>query len=301
MVVACGLQPAHGARRRRAAKLARVTLAAVALLAGCASVPPASTGGAPTTSTRLTWLTLGGSEVSAFWTLPEGAPRALVTLQHGFTRSCARLAATARRLAERGMLTLCIDVPMARGNPAMADALAAWLASALPAPDGHALPEKIIVAGHSAGAAFAVRLGARLDATLPQRLAGVMLFDPVATEFFAADLQTVAQAGRRPVLAVTAAAGGCNAQHNAYPALHAVRAEAQAAGRDGVIGIELGEGSTHADVEGEDSDWLAAVACGRTLPAQTDRLRSLAAQWVDAVVDGQAPRIELPETATAIR
>jgi alpha/beta hydrolase fold len=283
--------------RRRVARHAAPVCAAAALLAGCAITPPAGPGAEPPTTTQLR---LGGSDITAVWTLPAGSPRALVTLQHGFARSCARLATTARRLAERGMLTLCIEAPMARGNPAMADALAAWLAGGPPAPDGSPLPAKIIVAGHSAGAAFAARLGARLDAAAPQRLAGALLFDPVATDFFEADLQALARAGERPVLAITAAAGGCNAQHNAYPALRALRVASQAAGRASVATIELGEGASHADVEGEDSDWIAAAACGRPQPARSEQLRALAVQWVADVADGSPPRPAPPGSARSV-
>lgn len=269
----------------------------VVALAGCASVPPVAGPGAFSASTRLA---LVGQELTAVWTRPAGPPRALVTLQHGFARRCANLATTAARLAGLGLLTLCIDAPMARGNPALADALAAALSNGLPGPDGAALPERIIVAGHSAGAAFAARLGARLDAVAPARLAGAILFDPVATNSFAADLRSLARAGLRPVLAVTAPASGCNAQHSAYSALRSLRTEAQAAGHDNVVGIELGAGASHADVEGEDSDWIAAAACGRPLPSHTESLRTLAAQWASAVADGAPPRLDLPAGATPI-
>jgi hypothetical protein len=281
--------------RVRFARLAAAL--AMWVIGGCASLPPVERpGGNPVLAT----LAIGGSDVAVEWTLPAGEATALVTLQHGFARHCGQLRETARRIAARGLLTLCIEAPMARGNPALADALAALLAGGLSAPRGGALPSKIIVSGHSAGAVFAARLGARLDLLAPQRLAGALLFDPVATEGFAADLLAISHVGRRPVLAITAAAGGCNAGHSAYPALRALRREAQAAGRDGFVGVELPEGSTHADVEGDDTDWMAVAACGRPLPANTERLRSLATQWTVEMATGITPRRELPDALQAI-
>ena len=74
-----------------------------------------------------------------------------------------------------------------------------------------ALAQQIIVGGHSAGARFAVRLGERLAALAPQRLAGALLFDPVATPGFEAQL----------------------------PALRRVRQDALDAGHEGFVGVQL--------------------------------------------------------------
>jgi dienelactone hydrolase len=224
-------------------------------------------------------LVLDGAETPLEWTLPASAPVAVLTLEHGYARSCRRLRGTAQRIAAAGIVVLCVDASMARGNPALADALAAAMARDLRGPNDAPLPQRIIVSGHSVGAAFAARLGARLDALAPQRLAGALLFDPVAVDGFAADLQSISRAGVRPVWAVTATAAGCNAQHNAYPALRAVRATALAAARSGFVGVELSDGSTHADVEGEDTDGWAVLACGRPLPLNTELVRTLAARW----------------------
>jgi acetyl esterase/lipase len=260
-------------------------------VAGCATPP----GPAPGPRVVSTTLVVDREAVLARWTVPEGPAAALVTLQHGFARRCRHLDGTARRIAARGLLTLCVEAPMARGNPVLAESLAALLAQGLRSPDGNALPQTIIVGGHSAGAVFAVRLGARLDALSPQRLAGALLFDPVAAGSFSADLQAVSRDGQRPVLAITATRGPCNAQHSAYPALRAVRQQAQAAGREAFVGVELTQASTHADAEGEDTDWLAELACGPPVPANTERLRSLAAQWAADLAAGAAP---LPESTS---
>jgi pimeloyl-ACP methyl ester carboxylesterase len=266
----------------------RVAVAAMLLaLAGCASVPPAA---APGTGTSVdTTLTLGGTSTPAHWQLPAGEASALLVLQHGFARRCINLRETTRQLMQAGLLVLCLDAPMAGGNPMLADALAVRLAGDLAAPGGVALPDKIIVGGHSAGAAFAARLGARLAKLLPQRLAGALLFDPVATADFEVQLRRVADAGRRPVLAVFANAHACNANLSAATALRRVRQDARDAGREGFVGVQLTQGATHVDVEGEDSDWLGRLACGTPLAANVSVLRGLAVQWATDIARGTAP------------
>lgn len=266
----------------------RVAVAAMLLaLAGCASVPPAA---APDAGTIVDdTLTLAGKSHPAHWHLPAGDASALLVLQHGFARRCANLRETTRLLVNAGLAVLCVDAPMAGGNPALADALAQRLAGDLAAPGGAALPEKIIVGGHSAGGAFAARLGAQLAAMATNRLAGALLFDPVAVPGFEADLRSVAEAGRRPVLAVFANAHGCNADLSAAPALRRVRQDALDAQREGFVGVQLTDASTHVDVEGDNSDWIGRTACGTPLPANVTLLRELAVQWAHDIARGVPP------------
>jgi pimeloyl-ACP methyl ester carboxylesterase len=255
-------------------------------LTGCASLPPAATEGARWVGQRLT---LGGVSHAAEWWLPEGEALGLMTLQHGFARDCSTVRETARQIARRGLMTLCVDASMAGGNPALADALAAALAAGMTAPDGQALPKRIVAGGHSAGAHFAVRLGQQLAALAPERLAGAVLFDPVAAAGFEANLAGLSAAGQRPVLAITANAAGCNARHNAYPALRRMRQDALAAVASGFVGLQLTQGSTHVDVEGEDTGALAVAACGqgRPQPENVQALRTLAAAWAHDLASGR--------------
>ena len=259
------------------------------LLAGCANLAPlreTNAAGALVPST----MELDGAPAAAQWYLPASEASALIVLQHGFTRACGHLRGTSRQLMAAGLLVLCVDAPMAGGNPALAGDLARQLAALRTAPDGRALPERIIVAGHSAGAAFAAALGAALDRIAPERLAGALLFDPVATDRFEADLRAVSTAGRRPVWAALASPHRCNAMSNALPALRSIRSEALAAQRDGFVGVRLAAGATHADIEGEDSDGLAALACGRPQAAPTAEVRALAVAWARDLALGRRPR-----------
>ncbi|MBI3153864.1 MAG: alpha/beta hydrolase [Burkholderiales bacterium] len=229
-------------------------------------------------------LEVGGRVYEVRWYLPDPAgtaPPALAVVEHGFARRCDNLRSTTAGLMAAGLMALCVDAPMAGGNPALADALAEKLLAGLVAPDGRYAPRRTLVGGHSAGAAFAVRLGWAMAQSAPERVAGAVLFDPVAAEGFDEQLLALVDGGRRPVRVVSANAAPCNADHNAYPALRAARAAALAAGGDGFVGLQLTDRSTHVDAEGGDTELLAIAACGqgRPLPANVQTLRKLASAW----------------------
>jgi hypothetical protein len=279
-----------GAPRAAAGRPAAVLACAVLLAAGCAVVPvPApspGTGEPPTIAFGR--FEFAGQRHDTEWHLPAAAPVGLVLVQHGFARRCANLRTTARRLAEAGAMTLCVNAEMTGGSPALADALAAAILQGLTAPDGREVPPRVVVAGHSAGAVFAARVGRALAWAEPSVLAGAILFDPVAVPGFAENLEAIADGARRPVFAVMAARAGCNAGHNALPALRGVADAARAAGGDGFVGVELGVGSTHVDAEGEDTEWAAVLACRQGAPtaANTEVLRTLAARWAVDLLGG---------------
>ena len=258
------------------------------LLAGCASLAPAPVAD-PAGTVVPTTLALGDMPVAAQWYLPP-ARRAHCscwsTASHGRAPPARH---HSRQLMAAGLVVLCVDAPMAGGNPALADVLARRLAAAQVAPDGRALPRLIIVGGHSAGAAFAAALGARLDDLAPDRLAGALLFDPVATADFESQLRAVSAARPAALLAVLAPPHRCNARSNALPALQRLHAEVLAAQRDAFVGLRYAVGATHADIEGEDSDWLAALVCGAPQAAHTARLRELAVGWARELAGGRRP------------
>ena len=280
-------------RAARPAASAGALAAALTLgvVAGCAVTPSAAPVAAATgqrASIAFGQFEYQGQRLDTEWHLPAMAPAGLVLVQHGFARRCANLRTTAQRLAEAGAMTLCINAEMAGGSPQLADALAAAILQGLTAPDGRAVPRRVVVAGHSAGAVFAARVGRALAWADPSVLAGAILFDPVAVAGFADNLEAVADGARRPVHAVMATPAGCNAWHNALPALQQVADAARAAGGDGFVGVELTAGSTHVDAEGEDTEWVAVRACRQGAPAaaNTEALRTLAARWAIDLLRG---------------
>lgn len=211
---------------------------------------------------------IGGEAFEVSWTWPDGvAPRGLVLLQHGFSRHCMHLRGSAQALADAGWLVMCLNAPMAGGNPRLARALAHTLAEGRwPAPDGGALPVRVVVGGHSAGAAFAARVGVALQRLAPERLAGALLFDPVGVRVLPA----------RPALAFVAPPMACNAMrrdaatHRAWPWLELVEGPPDA---------------THMDIEGTDTDAIARRFCapGEVQPANTQLLRERAQAWLSAL------------------
>ncbi len=273
--------------------------AAVVLLSSCAVVPGDGSRG-DHGSLTIDTIEIEGYSYVTHWYRPTGKPIALIVMQPGFTRQCVNLRETTRELVRTGAMALCIDASMAGGNPMLADALAGILVGGLVTPDGGTLPDRIIVAGHSAGGAFAVRLGGHLSRLAPARLAGALLFDPVAAAGFTVDLNAISANGRRPVRAVMAQAYGCNANQNAVQALQRVRVNALDAGRDGFVGVQLGAGSTHVDVEGEDSDWVGMLACGRPTPANVALLRRFAVQFLAQIASGAETDAPLGTDARAI-
>ena len=242
-------------------------------------------------------LVLAGRSYVAQWYLPAAAPTAFIQVQHGFSRRCPNLLDTTREFMAQGLMAMCLNADMSGGNPALADALAAALVAGLVAPDGRPVPERLIVGGHSAGGQFASRLGQQLALLAPQRLAGAVLFDPVAADgSFTTNLQAISAAGQRPVLAVSANPGPCNASNNAYPALRQVQADARAAGADGFVGAQLTAHSTHVDAEGRNSDLLAWTAClqGKPRTANTDRLQELSRTWARDLATGTHTAADYP-------
>lgn len=268
-------------RRRGAA----VALAAAAVVAGCA-LPPALRDQEPAAPPVFTQLVLGTATLDVEWHLPPGEPAAWLLLQHGFARRCANLRGIAARLAAgAGVATLCVNAEMAGGAPALAAALAGWLAGGdARSPDGRRAPPRLIVGGHSAGGLFAARVGAALARTQPDRLAGALLLDPVGDAALGETLARVSAQGRRPVLAVVAPASRCNAGQLGVAALRSVQAAARAAGRTDFVGVEMA-GGTHVDAEGADTEALAVRACreGWPRPDNVAALRALAVHWAAAL------------------
>jgi len=248
-----------------------------------------------------TTINVAGTEYPARWWLPAGPAVGLALVEHGFTRRCQNIDGTARALRDQGLLTLCLTVPLTGGNPVLADALAALMVNGLTAPDGLPLPAAWVVAGHSAGGDFAVRLGATLSQLAPERFRGAVLWDPVPSgSGFIDELRAISAGGARPVLAVTANPGPCNANGNVLPALRSLQQDLAAAGADTFVGVQLTDRSTHVDVEAENSNRAAWAACkqGRPRTYNAQALRDLSAAWARDIVTGTRTPAAYPGGAT---
>lgn len=234
-------------------------------------------------------LAVGGTSWNVDWYIPSAPAAALVTLQHGFSRGCGNYRDSSKRIMARGLMVLCLNAPMSGGNPELAARLGDLLASRnVVAPGGVPVPAGIIVGGHSAGGHFASALGARLAIVGYPDLKGALLFDPVAAEGFTNNLVAISNYGQRPIHAVTANGGLCNMYNNAYGALRQVSNTARNYGRDGFVGLQLTSGSTHVDVEGNNTDFIGYSACLNLPPksSNTGYLRDLSAAWANDMARG---------------
>jgi pimeloyl-ACP methyl ester carboxylesterase len=237
-----------------------------------------------------TQIVIAGESHSADWYLPNGAASALMVLQHGFSRGCGNLRGTSKAIAEKGVMVLCVNGDMTAGNPALADALGDLMtARTLAPPSGKALPQRYLVGGHSAGGHFASELGARIDANGYADFAGAILFDPVASGGFSANLEAISDAGARPVLAVTARPSVINLFNNSAEALVGLSTSyvgIQLVWSKYVLGMPTG-GSCHIDVEGENTDVIgvAGALCSPS-STQTARLRDFGSAWAKDLATG---------------
>lgn len=233
-------------------------------------------------------LTIAGTSYSVDWYLPNANASGLVTVQHGFSRGCGNLRDTSKRIMANGLMVLCVNANMSGGNPALAEALGnALINGNVTTPDGRVMPFKIAVGGHSAGGQFASRVGWKIQQIAPARLTGAILFDPVAADGFTDNLMAISQNGQRPVYAVTSNGGICNSFNNAYGALKQVRSFAVSNGRDGFVGLQLTNASTHVDSEGGNTNFIGYSACLQAPPKaeNTAYLRDLSSQWAFDVIN----------------
>ena len=76
----------------------------------------------------------------------------------------------------------------------------------------------------------------------------------------------ISQNGQRPVYAVTSNGGICNSFNNAYGALKQIRSFAVSNGRDGFVGLQLTNASTHVDSEGGNTNFIGYSACLQAPP-----------------------------------
>lgn len=233
---------------------------------------------------------IAGTTYSVDWYQPTGASSGLMLLQHGFSRDCGHLRGTSKAIAEKGVTVLCINADMTGGNPALAAQVGDWLAArAITPPKGKALPAHYIVGGHSAGGHFASEVGQRMAGNGYPNLKGAVLFDPVASTDFSANLQAISDDGARPVLAVAARPSVTNLFNNSFGALNDLDSPfvgIQLVWTGYALGMPYG-GSCHTDVEGENTDFIgtAGALCSPNA-TQTARLRDFGSAWAKDLATG---------------
>lgn len=150
---------------------------------------------------------------------PDGPPRGVALVAHGFTRSRAQHAVLAGRLAEAGFLVAVPDLPHWTRHEVNADVLVTLAEAVSALPCASTLP--VVLIGTSAGGLASLLATERMP-----RLALWVGLDPVDAFGQARD---AAQALRAPTLVLRAPASACNVGGSArriagwLPAGHAER------------------------------------------------------------------------------
>ncbi|MFE3193806.1 hypothetical protein ACFXHA_32720 [Nocardia sp. NPDC059240] len=241
---------------------------------------------------------------NADWYLPDGTPRALIWLQHGFARDGGKVADLAHTLSGAGYLVFAPSLPFfdpagctlqnLGDNTAFLDhiaelfstatdpdsVLAASLAAAS-AGTGHpppAIPPAAVFIGHSAGAEAVEYVAHRLHAGHPDawpNLRGLILLDPVKsflgnnTDAALTDLDPTGL----PILTISGPPGLCNNFGSGTTALQALLHRR-------FLGVRLPFGE-HTDAEGASSDMVGELACGMPQSANVSALKQLTTRWTD--------------------
>ncbi|WP_144393522.1 PKD domain-containing protein [Pleionea sediminis] len=217
----------------------------------------------------------------ATWYLPDDEPQGWILLQHGFQRNKSRLDHIATTYMDNGIMVLAINANSTGGNRSLARDIAdALVDSPLTPPNGYELPEKLILAGHSAGGLMMSYTGGRLAERGHEAFSGLIMFDPVDKDNgMQPNNQAVIDYGRK-VLSILANSGSCNSNNNAVSPLRALS--------DEYVGIKLTNGSKHFDAEGNSTGGIAAWICGGEGSAQNiTYLQDFAINWARDMISGQ--------------
>ncbi|MEY4064641.1 MAG: hypothetical protein RIR26_849 [Pseudomonadota bacterium] len=224
-----------------------------------------------------------GTSLPLTWMIPAGAnvsPRGLVILQHGMMRHATNMRSLAQKLAEKNILVLLPDVTDAQFlDPLFPELFANGLAKKSETPSGQSLPQKLLLAGFSAGARFLSHVAA-LVSSERHSLRGVLLLDPVVGEL------PEQQLGPRldvPYFTILAKPSRCNADGNAFPLIQS--------GRFQSLGFRL-KSASHCDFEGQSSDALCYLYCGFSPHQNSEIIRTFATEWISGLVDSREPHID---------
>jgi hypothetical protein len=246
----------------------------------------------------------------ADWYFPAATtPKALVYLQHGFSRANDNVADLARKYQAAGFLVFAPTLPSADiygctvnnlgNNTVFLNSVAAWIgnagnangalaksyaaASKSAGRTGSTLPSSYVLAGHSAGGEAVTYIANTLRTGYPAAFANlkyVQLLDPVKSIFgnnMATGLAGIANTSL-PIRAISSPP---------YLANSNASGTVQLTGdldRD-FLGVRLTTGS-HCDAEGSSTNALCTLTAGTSKAANVAALQTLAVNWTADAVDG---------------
>jgi hypothetical protein len=245
----------------------------------------------------------------ADWYFPATtSPKALVYLQHGFSRANDNVADLARKYQAAGYLVFAPTLPSADiygytvnnlgNNTVFLNSVAAWIgtatspsgalatsyaaAAAKAGRSGSTLPTSYVLAGHSAGGEAVTYVANRLRTTHPAAFANLkhlQLLDPVKS-IFGSNMATglTGLAGTSlPILAISSPPYLANSDASGTVALTG------AIDRD-FLGVRLTTGS-HCDAEGASTNALCTLTAGTSQAANVTALQTLAVNWASGAGD----------------
>jgi hypothetical protein len=221
-----------------------------------------------------------GTNLQLTWLMPPksaSAPRALVILQHGMMRHASNMMALARSLTMRNIEVLLPDLTDEHFfNPLFPEVFARAISKKTLDPQGNPLPEKLLLAGFSAGARFLSHVAGLLQSE-QLKLRGVLLLDPVVGEL------PEQQLGPRqvvPYFTILAKPSRCNADGRIFPILESGRFETQ--------GFRL-KSASHCDFEGKSSDALCYIYCGLSHRHNAQAIELFSTEWISGLIDTESP------------
>jgi hypothetical protein len=223
-----------------------------------------------------------GSRLPLTWLMPENpsAPRAMVLLQHGMMRHAENMMSLAKALARRDIEVVLPDITDEQFlDPLFPEVFAKAFSQKSKDPRGNPLPEKLILAGFSAGARFLSHVAALIEND-QQNLRGVLLLDPVVGQL------PEQQLGPRlnvPYFTILAKPSRCNADGNVFPLLES--------GRFQTLGFRL-KSASHCDFEGRTSDTLCYLYCGLSPRKNTEAIEVFASEWISGLIDSNLPHVD---------
>ncbi|MEU4159672.1 alpha/beta hydrolase [Actinoplanes sp. NPDC026670] len=239
----------------------------------------------------------------ADWYFPATtSPKALVYLQHGFSRANDNVADLARKYQAAGYLVFAPTLPSADiygctvnnlgNNTVFLNSVAAWIgtattssgalatsyasAAAKAGRSGSTLPTSYVLAGHSAGGEAVTYIANRLRTTYPAAFANLkhlQLLDPVKS-IFGSNMATglTGLAGTSlPILTISSPPYLANSDASGTVAL------TDLIDRD-FLGVRLTTGS-HCDAEGASTNALCTLTAGTSQAANVTALQTLAVNW----------------------
>ncbi|WP_436529354.1 alpha/beta hydrolase [Actinoplanes sp. HUAS TT8] len=285
--------------------LAAVVLTSAALL----TVPtPASAAATVVTNTVDVPCGSGTLHPAADWYFPATtSPKALVYLQHGFSRSKSNMAALAGKYQADGFLVFAPTLPSSNSsgctvnntgsNPAFLAGVAAWFgsptsnlatsyaaAATTAGRTGSTLPTKFVLAGHSAGGDAVTYVAGLIKTTYPAaftNLRYLQLLDPVKSPSGTNMATGLAALASTSLPIYTISSPPYTANSNASGTAQLITSLPSRT----FLGVRLTTGS-HCDAEGSSTNFLCTLTAGSSKAANVTALQTLAVAWTNDAVAG---------------